>query len=81
MKVGDMVRRDYFSSTKDRTERCLWTNICVIIRGPYEKHITTAASAGKAMLQVKKVIDVLYDGEIRVACNMSDFVRVNTNEI
>ena len=80
MKVGDLVRREYFPSAKDRTERCMWTNTCVIVRGPYEHHVTTAAPYGKGMLKISKVVDVLYEGEIRVACDASDFVRVNPNE-
>ena len=79
MTVGDLVRREHFASAKDRTERCMWTNSCVIVRGPYEKHITTASASGRAVLQIKKVIDVLYDGEIRIACDMSDFIRVGSS--
>ena len=50
-----------------------WINPCVVLKGPYEVHKQTS---NPNCLSIVKAIDVLYEGEVRKQCTMSNFVRV-----
>ena len=83
MKKGDLVKRTYI------TENYPFDNFkigdCgIVIRGPYEKNITDLFlqksskifTAQPKLIEIKKVIDVLFDDKIYKHRIASDYERV-----
>ena len=85
MKKGDLVQRVRFPDDSliaspalgpSQQLKSKWALPCVVVRGPYEMGYKTGGNDKSAKLVVTKAIDVLYDGEVRVACRLSDFMRI-----